>query len=146
MNSKLNESSEILFINVIHPKKGKLKEFAAVQVEDFRTYGSGLDGSISNEFYVSVNEGDDGHCVNVARFKDLESYYAGTSTDVFKSHIQRIQPLLAGAEPRLLQKIYTSSSSEKEDIPLIFDEEIRDLMKDDDFLQKKFPRRRIINT
>ncbi len=110
----MQNSKEILFVNVIHPKKGKLEEFAKLQVKDFTTYGSKLDGSISNEFYVSVNEQGDGHCVNIARFEDLESYYRGTSTITFKNHIERIKPLLEGTQPMLLKKVWQSGDSEKE--------------------------------
>ena len=108
----MENSKEILFVNVIHPKRGKIEEFANLQVKDFATYGSSLDGSTSNEFYVSVNEHGDGHCVNIARFTDLESYYRGTSTATFKDHIERIKPLLESTQPMLLKKVWERGDSE----------------------------------
>jgi hypothetical protein len=132
----MENSNEILFVNVIKPKKGKLEEFAKVQVKDFTTYGTKLDGSTSNEFYVSVNEQGDGHCVNIARFKDLESYYRGTSTATFKDHIKRITPLLESTQPMLLKKVWESGDSEVEYSSQEPEAEL--LRNQDQGLQKKY--------
>lgn len=114
--------NKITLINIFTPKVGKGEEFARKQIHDYEEFGKELDGRIQNRFYISVNEKNRPKLINVAEFESLEVFYRTTQSEIFKKHIQGIQPLLDGGEPMLCQLLWQSTEPSMNDIDRVLGE------------------------
>ena len=94
----LAHDGPVYLVNIFIPKEGKLDEFVAAQMSEYKRLQGKIKGFSGNRLHRSI---DGKHAVNYAKFDSMDDYVAWRDSDLFAEHFKVIAHLVESAKPHL---------------------------------------------
>ncbi len=104
----VNHNGRVVLINQFTANPGALDQFIAIQKSEYVALRGKVKGFIANRLHRAV---DGKSAVNIAIFDSLENYKAWRESELFRKHVEVIQPYIAKSEPGIYEIVYEGGHS-----------------------------------